>query len=229
MRILQLIFRNDFIATKMLRNIPITKVRHHFGKDFLSPIQQFIRDGYNDMLFSNLELDSSDQVVILGGYIGVSANSINQNYASTIKIFEPIPEFCSILRERFHSFNNVEVIEAAAAIFNGSLDLGIEGEKTGIEVQGPKISVPALNFSQYISDNFQYLSLLEMNIEGGEYLILPNLIETNQIKKIKILLIQFHRFSINDEFKRNLIRQKLSDTHRLVFSYDWVWEKWELI
>ena len=209
--------------------MPQEYVRMHFGNEFLAPIQQFIHDGYNEMLFSNLDLSPRDDVLIIGGYVGVSAEIIHRNYKPKIQIFEPIPEFSSILIEKFHSCGNIVLVEAAAASFDGFLELSVEGEKTGIAAQGPRISVPSIKLSHYIQRNFQQIGLIEMNIEGAEYSVLPDLIETGQISKVKVLLIQFHKYSFQDNLNRSLIHQDLSKTHKMIFSYEWVWERWELI
>ena len=229
MKILKVVLKNRFVAAKILRNIPEQYVRQHFGMEFLSPMQQFISDGYNDMLYSKLDLGSSDDVLIIGGHIGISAGYIHRNYSSRIHIFEPIPEFSSGLRDLFKSYENIKVIEAAVACFDGFLELHIDGEKSGIEAQGRSVSVSAIKLSRIIQKNFKQIGLIEMNIEGGEYSVLPNLIESGQIGKVKVLLIQFHRYSIQDDINRALIHKGLSKTHKLIFSYDWVWEKWALI
>jgi len=209
--------------------MPVNYVRNHFGNDFFSPIQQFIHDGYNEMLFGELPLNSKSNVVIVGGHVGVSAQIIIEFYDPNIQIFEPIPEFCVILRNRFSSSGNVRIIQAAAASFDGFLELSVSGEKTGTEAQGPRMSVPAIDFSHFIQEEQRDIALLEMNIEGGEFSVLPHIIQTGQISKVKILLIQFHKFSMQDDLNRALIHQALAKTHRLVFKYDWIWEKWELI
>jgi FkbM family methyltransferase len=201
----------------------------HFGKEFLAPIQQFLHDGYNEMLFSNIDLSPNDNVLIIGGHVGVSAEIVFRNYRSNICIFEPIPDFCTILTEKFHSYSEFVLVEAAAASFDGFLELSVEGEKTGIGAEGPRISVPAIKLSHYIQNNFEKIGLLEINIEGGEYSVLPDLIETGQIRKVKVLLVQFHKFSLQDDLNRSLIHQSLSRTHRMIFSYEWIWERWELI
>ena len=209
--------------------MPEQYVRWHFGREFLSPIQQFISDGYNDNLYAKLDLGRSDDVLIIGGHVGISARYIHKNYKSRIQIFEPIPEFSSGLIDLFRSDENIKVIEAAVTNFDGFLELSIDGEKSGTEAQGPRVSVPAIKLSHYIQKNFKDIGLIEMNIEGGEYQVLPNLIESGQISKVKVLLIQFHRYSSQDEINRALIHEGLSKTHKCILSYDWVWEKWELI
>jgi hypothetical protein len=98
-----------------------------------------------------------------------------------------------------------------------------------VGANGVRRQVPAIDFAQFIQESSQEIALVEMNIEGGEYAVIPHLIATGQINNIRILLIQFHMYSLNEEYLRSQVRERLSLTHTLVFSYDWVWEKWERI
>lgn len=229
MNILQIILQNEFLARKILANIPTKYVRMVLGNEFLSPIESYILDGYNEMLFANLNLVPADQAIIVGGYIGESASIVHSVYGVKIQILEPISEYASLLARRFSSIQNIEIICAAAANFNGNIELSLDGERTGVGANGVQVQVPAIDFAQFIQKNSQEIALVEMNIEGGEYDVIPHLITTGQISKIRFLLIQFHRYSLNEETLRAQIREKLSLTHTLVFSYDWVWEKWERI
>ena len=66
-----------------------------------------------------------------------------------------------------------------------------------------------------------------MNIEGGEYENLESLILTRAISKIPTLLVQFHRYSLKEELRRAQIRSELELTHKCVFEFPWVWERWD--
>jgi FkbM family methyltransferase len=229
MKILQIVLRNEFLAKKILSSIPAMYIREAFGKEFLSPIESFILDGYNEMLFANLGLSSADKAIIVGGYIGESASIVHSMYGVRIQILEPISEYANLLESKFSSVENIEVICAAAADFKGNIELSLDVEKTGVGANGVRVEVSAIDFAQFVRNNSQEIALVEMNIEGGEYAVLTHLISTGEIKKIRILLIQFHRYSLNEEFLRAQIRERLTLTHTLIFSYDWVWEKWERI
>lgn len=229
MKFLQIALQNELLSRKILANIPVKYVREVFGKDFLSPIECFIFDGYNENLFANLNLSPTDQTIIVGGYIGESASIIHSKYGAKIRILEPISEYANHLESRFSSFPNIEIVSAAAAEFNGNIELSLDGEKTGVGANGVRREVPAIDFAQFIQESSQEIALVEMNIEGGEYAVIPHLIATGQINNIRILLIQFHRYSLNEEYLRSQVRERLSLTHTLVFCYDWVWEKWERI
>jgi hypothetical protein len=57
---------------------------------------------------------------------------------------------------------------------------------------------------------------------------LEHLIETEWIKKIKNIQIQFHDFVPHAEKHMKAIQEQLKKTHFLTYQYPWVWENWEL-
>ncbi len=67
---------------------------------------------------------------------------------------------------------------------------------------------------------------MEINIEGGEYEVLPRLIDVGMVKDIDRLQIQFHSFVDNAAARREDIQSKLAKTHEMVWCYDFVWECW---
>ena len=70
------------------------------------------------------------------------------------------------------------------------------------------------------------IDLMKVNIEGGEYDLLPALIDAGIMPRIGILQVQFHLFSADDIPRRDAIRAHLAQTHDCDWSYDFVWEQW---
>lgn len=73
------------------------------------------------------------------------------------------------------------------------------------------------------------IDLLQINIEGAEYDILENWIDTKIIEKIKTIQIQFHNFQEipnyidrRDNIRNNLLKLGFKEK----FNYQWVWECW---
>ena len=69
--------------------------------------------------------------------------------------------------------------------------------------------------------------LLKMNIEGGEYEVLPRLIETGLILAVDNLQIQFHPIDSQSPGRMKAIQLALEKTHELTWRYQWVWENWK--
>ena len=75
--------------------------------------------------------------------------------------------------------------------------------------------------------NHDTIDLLKINVEGAEYEIIDNLIESNTINKIKSIQVQFH--CVNKYTKiYDSLSNKLSNTHTITWRYPFVWENWTL-
>ena len=103
--------------------------------------------------------------------------------------------------------------------------LNIDNEnKTGEKIE-------LITLEKLMEDNkLTKIDLIQINIEGFEYDILENWIDSGLINKIRTLQIQFHPFEgINDPAGR---RKKIQDNlenlgYKIKYKYDWVWECWE--
>jgi len=71
------------------------------------------------------------------------------------------------------------------------------------------------------------IDLLEMNIEGGEYEVLNRLISTRDLTKVSTILVQFHNYGLISELERSKLRNLMNETHENIFTFDWVWERWD--
>ena len=65
---------------------------------------------------------------------------------------------------------------------------------------------------------------VSINIEGGEYTLLEQIINSGLINQINNLQIQFHDFFPDSQNKRKEIINKLFRTHETIFSFPFVWE-----
>jgi len=90
-----------------------------------------------------------------------------------------------------------------------------------------KIFVKA--FSTFVrEEDLEVIDLVKMNIEGSEYELLDEIIDSGCIGKIKHLQIQFHNFVEDAPRKRKEIRNKLKMTHVNKFNYPFIWERWDI-
>jgi FkbM family methyltransferase len=212
----------------ILRNLELQKVRKYYGKDFLSPVQQFALDGYNSLLYKNLDIDRTGVVLVLGGYLGDSASNYSKTLSCKVHVYEPVADYFNILESRFQHNMDIHVHNEAISSSEKTILLSVNGEETGMYQHGEKrLKVFAKDIFQVV-DHLGHVDLLEINVEGAEYEILERLISSNKIVDIDILQIQFHNFSNLHDLERARIRASLSETHQKIFGYDWVWERWAL-
>jgi FkbM family methyltransferase len=163
-----------------------------------------------------------------GGFEGNWAAEIRSIYDATVHIFEPHPTFAQKIRERFEQDPSVIVYDFALGRSKGSLTLSDEGDASSSLRDATRTVTGHI---QSVHDFFKLtpikkIDLMKINIEGGEYDLLPALADAGLMGKIEILQIQFHLFSKLDIERREEIREVLLRTHECNWSYDFVWEQW---
>jgi FkbM family methyltransferase len=185
---------------------------------------------FNEELRYNYPLNRNSLVVDIGGYKGDFASEILSRYNCQIIIYEPVKKFYDEIVERF-KFNRHLVSVNHCAISGKDFQdyktkVIVDNESSSLiedfsGIDKPIEEVHVLNNQDTIGCLGE-IDLLKINIEGGEYDVLP----VCDFTKIKNIQIQFHSF-VPDAFKmRDEIRKKLSLTHYVTYSFDWIWENW---
>ena len=213
----------------MIKNLKILKNRY-FDKGYFFKL--WFKDNKNNNKKLEYKLNSESVFFELGGYKGDYSQDIISHFNPNIYIFEPDNEFYEILNKRFIKNEKVKIYNAAVSDKTEYLMLNRDGESSSIgnSLGSTKIKVKGILLSDFIkNNNIQKIDLLNMNIEGSEYVVLKELIKNNQINKIESIQIQFHRNKIFYRLKRKVIHFFLKKTHKLIWSYDFVWERWDKI
>lgn len=178
----------------------------------------------------NYLLDDSSLVIDVGGYEGQWASDIFSKYCCNIIIFEPVKEFSLKIKNRF--LNNKKIICYSVGLSKEDRETNISLLENSSSIfkdnsQLEKINlVNAYNF--FKNNDITSIDLMKINIEGGEYDLLENLIENNYITNIKNIQIQFHNFIPEAKDRMKKIQQELNKTHHLTFQFEFVWENWEI-
>ncbi len=176
-------------------------------------------------------LNSESIVFDVGAYEGNFTKKIHKKFNCNIYAFEPLEKYSEMLKEFFQEDLNVRIynfglldedkmiklsnIDGASSIFSRP-----EGELN--------TSVAMKSFINFIEENsINKIDLLYMNIEGSEYKLLDQIIESGFIKKINHLQIQFHNFVEDSSNLRKNLRKKLRKTHKCKFNYPFIWERWD--
>lgn len=197
----------------------------------LREAKRWFRDRGDETLRLDYPLTPESCVVDLGGYVGEWAHEIHKRYGCQVHIFEPHPRFSDECEQRFSCIPNVTVHKYGLSDANGSFNISDNNDASSFLSAGAKgqlIKCEVRNAQEALSEiGLTHIDLLKINIEGGEFQVLPNLINSSWINRIKFLQIQFHTvgdFKIN----RDKIRRYLSLTHRESWCYEFVWEGWEI-
>jgi FkbM family methyltransferase len=172
----------------------------------------------------NYPLTNNSIVVDLGARHGDWSGLIRRKYSPKIYCFEVVSEFCNQLKKL-----NYNTFCVAVSDKKEKVKLGIVQSEASLffkESTFESESIPANEIFEIINE--EYIDLIKINVEGAEYPILKNLIETNSIIKIKNIQVQFHLFNDEENSDYELIFKELSKTHKLTWRFPFVWENWEL-
>ena len=192
----------------------------------LSPVQLYFRDGHNDLITANLGLNSASVVLDFGGYLGDYAAAISNRYQSQIHVFEPVPQFFAVLEDRFADQANITIHRYGIAGSHRVRTFGESADGTGAFAEGTGINVQ-FRSAEYLAELMPHsIDLIAVNIEGGEYELIPALDHVGLLARANRLFIQFHRVGSDPTGHRESCRRILESTHVCMWSYDFVWEAW---
>ena len=193
-----------------------------------SELVRFAKHGYDDLLVQNHNLFPGDRVLVLGAYKGSSIERWLQIYEVEVLAIEPISEFVDFLNCKFAENKSVTIFPFAVGSVNGDVSLSVDEYSTSSFMRhGISRVVELVDVGQFLASLEKLPRIIELNIEGGEYDVLERIIELGFLKSIDCLIIQFHKYDLRCELRRAQIRLVLAETHNCVFSYEWIWERWQ--
>lgn len=217
-----------------MRNI-LTKVKiliktYLLRDKFLLSAKKWFKDNGDSTLRVNYDLDDASIVFDVGGFEGDFAYEIYERYKSDVYIFEPISSFYKVIDERFRGNESIKRYRFGLSDESKKIDIFISDNASSVHAKSSIVeNIELKSVVDFIDENnIAYINLIKINIEGGEFELLPALLNHKIINKIDNLQIQFHDFIIDADVKRDLIREQLSKTHELTYDYYFIWENWKL-
>lgn len=164
---------------------------------------------------------NKDSIVFdLGCYEGKFAKTISEKYQCTVYCFEPIKEFYDKIKPN----ESMVLMNYALGNSNRNELMGKETDKTGLYANG--ISEQVLISD--VADFNRQIDLMKINIEGMEYEVLERMIETEMVKNVKNIQVQFHKIGKDYDSRYMNIRQNLLKTHELTFDFPFMWQNFKL-
>ena len=189
------------------------------------PFLQYVLSGYDSVMFRGSDLGKlNGNIIILGGYLGDTAEKYLETTSGNILIVEPLSIYVDKLKKRFGSCERITIIQKAASDKSGFKTIYIDGNKSSSMIPSEEYEVVNASDIVEIVDYFgSEIYALECNIEGGEYEVLPRLIESGRISNVRNLFIEFHQVSNDSLLRKTKIEQELMKTHELKWDFPWVW------
>lgn len=175
----------------------------------------------------NYELNENSTVVDWGGFVGDWAQQIYDKYNCHVHVYEAFEQYANLLKNKFISNKKIKVYDFGVAATTKKVNMIEDGLATKV-VENSNGDILLVSCEE-IMKSFNFIDLLKINIEGLEYEVLTKIIETDNIKKIKNIQVQFHAFDDNCMEKYDELKQKLEKTHVLTYNYPFIWENWSLI
>lgn len=198
-------------------------VRQH-----LAAYDRWLADRAEERRYNFPELRRGAVVVDLGGYQGEWAAGVTDRYDTHVHIFEAHPRFADDMAKRFAEHKRIAVHPVALASTSGTFSITDDGVASKADTGG-SVKCQSVEAKAYLAwIGVTHIDLLKVNIEGGEYDIIPYLIETGLIANIDTIQVQFHRNSADDEKRREKIIEQLRHTHDRTWCYHFVWEEWKI-
>ncbi len=194
-------------------------------------IFKFLR---NKTLLYEHTLDHNSVVMDVGGFSGEWAKEINSRYHSNLHVFEPNPTMLTGLNKAFSNAPNIRVHDYGLSDRDSASMLLLRGPGSSVykhpkvEIENHKAVEINLRDIKRVLDELDVgeIDMIKINIEGGEYPLLYRMIEENLLKRCKQLMIQFHEWYPWARWHRWKIARKLRNTHKRVWCYPFIWEKW---
>jgi len=191
----------------------------------------FRKDGAQARITDFSDLEPGAVVLDFGGFEGSWTEQVlAAQPQARVHVFEPHPGFAEKLRQRFADRPTVTVHACALGREAGTLQLSDAGDaSSAVADHSRSFAAPVKAARDFFAETgIAQVQLAKINIEGGEYELLPALIEAGLIRGITRLVVQFHLFRPENREARKAITDRLAETHEIAWAYPFVWEEWRL-
>lgn len=189
-------------------------------------VEAWERDHGDKTLRLTYPLAPDDTVWDVGGYEGQWTSDIFAKYQPTIHVFEPVARFADAIRERFAANNRIHVHQYGLSDHNKAADISLIGDRASTFVTDTQHEQAQFRSASTVVDELGTPALIKLNIEGGEYPLLEDLIASGKIRDIAHIQVQFHDFVPDAVDRMERIQQALAQTHTRTYHYPFVWESW---
>jgi FkbM family methyltransferase len=192
----------------------------------------YAADGDQKLRIGTLDLTAESVVFDLGGYDGSYTTELFLRFGCTVYMFEPCRSFFDPVHERLHRNTRIKLYPFGLGAATRTERIAINAAGTSIFRQSEQTEaielVRAADF--FAREPVPEITLLKVNIEGGEYELLDHLIETGLIHRMRDVQVQFHEDVLPDADRRmRAIHAGLAKTHRITWQHEWIWENWRRI
>lgn len=182
---------------------------------------------FNEEMRYDYPLTPDSLVVDCGGYKGDFAVKIAEKYGCFVAVFEPISDYAQNIFLRIGT-SKITVYNCAIGDSIRTQNIHRSDNSTGFfsksSVSG-EVSVKKLR--DFLIGGID-IDLLKLNIEGSEFEVLEDILQSGTAKQFKNIQVQFHKVVPDYEARYEAIRAKLLKTHELTYDFPWHWQNFRL-
>lgn len=218
------------LVSKIKTRLGLMYRRHIKREPFLIEVERWFSDRGDETLRLNYPLNAQSIVFDIGGYLGDFAAEIHKRYGCTVYIFEPVAEFHRQCVARFLGNPKIVCLNYGLSSSDGFFNIGLADNASSFDSPHATGAVQRVEVRSVVNCikelEIVQIDLMKINIEGGEFDVIPALITSGDISRIRHLQVQFHNFIDKAVSRRELIRNDLAQTHDEAWNYEFVWESW---
>jgi FkbM family methyltransferase len=169
-------------------------------------------------------------VIDLGCYRGDFAAQIHEKYGCRVFSFEPVAPFFDRCSERFKGHPKITVMNLAVGGENREVEGRIKGDMSGLFAgDGEPWKCRMIRGVGIFSLlNIDEVDLVKINIEGGEFDLLDDLVDSHVLHRFRNIQVQWHDVVPDARTRFEALQADLAETHHLTFDHGWVWQSWRL-
>jgi FkbM family methyltransferase len=190
----------------------------------------------NKNILHEANLDENSVVIDVGAFTGEWTQHIVERYNPTIYAFEPDPINYKQLQEKAATNSKLIPLFYGIGDTNEKVKISLKGLGSSIfkeadKTDNIKTAITEIKSIECVWQELELttVDLMKINIEGAEFPLLEKMIEEDLLKNVDSFMIQFHEWHPRAYSRRKRILKELSKTHKMVWDYNFVWEKWDRI
>lgn len=172
-------------------------------------LESWLADRGDDLLRS-ADLDERSLVVDVGAYRGKWLRDMREKYRCRCIGFEPLD---------FGEVEGAIIHRKALSTRTGRSAISLEGDAS--TMSRGEVEIETLDAADFFGE--EEIDVLQINIEGHEYVLVPYLLEKNLLNRVRKLQIQFHKDMPGSETMHDLVKDLEEVGFSRKFHYENVW------
>lgn len=190
--------------------------------------RRYIAAGGDAAFRYNYQLEPGATILDLGGYHGEWTRGMIERFGCRSFIFEPVHDYAASLNRSFADEPSVLVCPFGLGSRTRTESISLADDGSSTFTQGH------MHERVLVKDVAEWweeaqpgrVAVAKINIEGGEYEVLPRMIESGLIAEVDELQVQFHDVVPDASHRMDEILADLALSHEPTYRFPFVWENW---